>query len=121
MPMSMNVSFKHLKYDRIVRRSFFVSLTLIIITFFYIIFSYSYLPPYIPIYNQLPWGLNRLGEKFMVLLPLIITTVLLLINIIYAQFIYEKMPLIVRMLSVTTMLISLLTLIFTIRMTLLII
>jgi hypothetical protein len=121
MHKSMKERFKNLTSDRIVKRSYLASLFLICLTFIYIVVIYRYLPSYLPIYNQLTWGVNRLAERAIVFLPLLFTTAILFLNIIFSQIIYEKMPLVVRMISITTFFISFITCIFIIRITLLVI
>ena len=74
----------------------------------------------IPVFNQLPWGINRLAEKNMYFLPLGLSILMIFINIIFSRLMYEKMPLVVRMLSITTLFVSFITLIFILRTALLV-
>lgn len=117
----MKERFNHLLRDRIVKISYFFSFVLIFLAFLYIIFIYQQLPPLIPVFNQLPWGIQRLGEKVMIFLPFSINLVFFIINIVFSLGIYKKMPLVVRMLSITTLFISFTVLVFLLRTTFLII
>ncbi len=116
----MKEQFNFLLQDRIARVSYLFSLLLIISAFIYIIYIYQKLPPLIPIFNQLPWGIQRLGEKVMIFLPFCINSVLFIINIVFSLRVYKKMPLVVRMISITTFFISFTLWIFLIRTILLI-
>lgn len=78
-------------------------------------FFYSKLPPFMPLFNQMSWGVARLGTKEELFIPVFIGFLTLIINAILAAFIYTKMPLISRMLCITSLLISLFVLLFTIR------
>jgi hypothetical protein len=79
------------------------------------VFYFFKLPPFIPLFNQLPWGMERLSEKIGIFLPLSLSWCFFIINSIIAAIIYEKMPLMSRIISVTSFLIALLTFIFIAR------
>jgi hypothetical protein len=116
----MNDIFKKLLSDRIVKQSSIISAVLLFTTLLYVIIVYRFLPPFIPIFNQLPWGMERLGERVTIFLPVVIAMCLYGINIIFSQIMYTKMPLVVRMISITTFFISFIICVFIIRTTLLI-
>jgi hypothetical protein len=101
--------------DKIIKLSSYMSLGLLSIHIIYIIFYYTSLPPFIPIYNQMPWGEDRIGIKIEILLPFIISMSFFLLNLILSIWIYEKMPLLSRILSITGLLICILSLIFIVR------
>lgn len=115
----MKESFSYIKRDRIVKRSFLFSSFLLFIALIYTFILYSYLPPVIPIYNQLPWGIERLGEKTTLFFPILLAAIILLINILFSQVLYKNMPLVVRMMSVTTLFVCTAMCIFILRITLL--
>jgi hypothetical protein len=73
------------------------------------------LPPIVPLFNQLPWGDARLGAKYEIFLPLVITTVFFLFNSFLPRKLYSNMPLVSRILGITTLLCALLSLVFVIR------
>lgn len=107
--------------DRIVKRSVTGAAAFIFVSLVYVAFFYRNLPPLIPVFNQLSWGTERLGERFTIFFPIGISIGILLGNMLFSQLLYEKMPLVVRMISITTFFICFITFIFVVRMTLLII
>ena len=115
----MNAPFNHLTRDRLVKRSFLAAILLLCVGLVYTAVTFSNLPPLIPMFNQLPWGTARLADKVFIFLPIVITSIILIGNMIFSQLVYEKMPLIVRMISITSFFISFVTCIFIIRTTLL--
>lgn len=103
------------KKDKIIFYGFLVSLILMLLNIIYIFVSYSKLPPFIPLFNQLPWGDLRLGTKEQIFIPFLISLFIMFINYLLAAVFYEKMPLISRHFCVTSTLISALTFLFIIR------
>ena len=103
--------------DRITRLAAFISLTLILVTLGYTFFFFNSLPPFIPLYNQLGWGDPRLTDKIFIFLPIIVSLVIIIANLIITASIYTSMPLISRMFAITSLLISSLTVIFIYRVT----
>jgi hypothetical protein len=112
---------ENIKSDKITYRGFILSIVLSITTIIYIIFNYKSLPPFIPIFNQLPWGEQRFTETQGIFITVIIFAVIFLINFIFSAFVYTKNPLIARMLAATTLLIAMLNFIFIARTILVII
>jgi hypothetical protein len=111
----MKEFFSDIRNDNITQKSFFGSIFIIFLSVVYILFYYSNLPPFIPLYNQLPWGEQRLAATSGILIPSLLGFVIFIFNLILSSIIYKKIPLISRMLSVTTLLIALLTFLFIIR------
>ena len=107
--------FKYYKTDKIIKLSFLISGSLLFCEIIYILFLYSFLPPYIPIFNQLPWGEERLGAKIEIFFALIITMIFFIFNFFLLNQLYEKMPLIARMIAITTLLICIISSIFTLQ------
>jgi hypothetical protein len=60
---------KDIKGDKIVWYGSIATISLIIISLIYVSIIYHLLPPFIPIFNQLPWGVERLGVKVGIFLP----------------------------------------------------
>lgn len=103
--------------DRITRFATVASIGCILIMIIYIALVYQNLPPFLPLYNQLGWGDPRLGDKpFIFLLPSF-TLGVLIGNTFFSSLLYDAMPLVARMLTITNLLVSALTLIFIFRMT----
>ena len=111
----MKKYFSYLKQDRLVLRLFILAFILILITFIFTLFNYSKLPPLLPVFNQLPWGEQRLSQTTGIFIPTLIVLLIFIINIFISAVIYQRSPLLSRMFAVTSFLTSLLTLLFIIR------
>jgi hypothetical protein len=111
----MNLSFKYIISDKIVLLSVIGSLFFIILSLSISGIFYGKLPPFIPIFNQMSWGIARLGTKEELFIPILIAGIIFLLNTLLANSIYEKIPLVARMFCITTLLITLFVLLFTIR------
>ena len=107
--------FKYAKTDKIIKLSLQASGALLLSELIYTLVVYFSLPPLVPLFNQLPWGEERLGQRIEIFLPVIIALIFLLINLLLLNKLYERLPLISRILSITTLLISVLSFIFTIQ------
>jgi hypothetical protein len=101
--------------DKIIRLSSIFTIALLLALTALSVYYFFKLPPFIPLYNQLPWGVERLSESIGIFLPLAISVGFFVINLIVSSKTYEKMPLLSRILSITSLLISLLTFIFIAR------
>lgn len=111
----MKKYFNYLRKDKLVLRLFILSFILLFLTFLISALSYTKLPPLLPIFNQLPWGMERLSPTYGIFVPPILALSIFILNIFLAAFSYEKSPLLARLFAVTTMLTGLLTLLFVIR------
>jgi hypothetical protein len=103
--------------DRITRIGTIVSWGIVILAVGYIALIYPNLPPYIPLLNQLGWGDPRLTVRVMIILPPLVTLGLIFLNTIIAALLYRETPLLSRMTTITSLLVSSLMLIFIIRVT----
>lgn len=111
----MKESFRRIRNDRILVRFFGGSFFILIITLAYIVFVYRNLPPVLPVFNQLPWGDQRLGPTAAIFIPDLLVFLIFIINLVIAGAIYPKTPLLSRMLAVTSFVVSFLTFLFIIR------
>ena len=111
----MKEFFSDIRNDRITQRGFFASLIIVALSVLYILFYYRNLHPFIPLYNQLPWGEQRLASTSGILIPSLIAFLILAFNVFFSSLIYKKAPLISRMLAVTSLLIAILAFLFIIR------
>src|SRR6266513_1206634 len=102
-------------HDKITKWGLILSFVFSLFGIAYILVVYFSLPPLLPLFNQMPWGEKRLGIKFAIFLPVIVSLVFLSLNFLIMGRIYEKVPLLSRILSITTLLISILAFIFVIR------
>lgn len=107
--------------DSIIWRGTLVTLLLIILSGIYIAVIYRELPPIIPLFNQLPWGEERLSERIGIFLPLAFIVCAFVINSLIATMIHKSLPLVARILAITTVFLTLIMAIFLIKTTFLII
>lgn len=107
--------FNSLKKDRLVFKLYIATFVLIALTAAYILINLSKLPPLIPVFNQMPWGKERLSSTFGIFIPSIITSVIFFINIILSAVSYSTSPLISRLIAITSFLTALLTFLFIVR------
>lgn len=107
--------FKNIKDDRTIILASLINIFLIISTIIYILFFFGKLPPLVPIFNQLPWGEERLGNTLTIFIPAGVSLFIFVINIFISNFIYKNIPLISRMLAAVSLLTGILTFILTIR------
>jgi hypothetical protein len=106
---------KTIASDKILRFGTLLSLLLIILSLLYSGIMYNSLPPVLPLYNQMPWGEDRLGMKLELFILPGFAFVILLTNTLLAYAIYERMPLVSRALAITCFLVSLIISIFIFR------
>ena len=101
--------------DRLIKRLLIVSLILMIVTALFAIFNYQKLPPLIPVFNQLPWGVDRLSNTWGIFIPIIFSLFIFVFNFFASGIVYGESPLLSRMLAITTFIASLLSLLFVFR------
>src|SRR6185436_16333977 len=94
--------FKNITADKITYRGFIISFLTWIISAGFIAAFYRRLPPYIPVFNQLPWGEERIIETVGIFIPLGIYIGIFIFNLIFTSLVYEKSPLIARIVAATT-------------------
>lgn len=111
----MSGAIKLLTGDKIAKWSLLASGVLLLVELVYIGFFYLSLPPLLPIFNQLPWGEQRLGSKITIFIPFVLATVFFIFNFMLIYRLHEKLPLLSRMLSITAFLISILSFFFIVR------
>ena len=117
----MNKIITRLAADKILWWGTLASLTLVLADIVFLMIFYRNLPPYLPLFNQLPWGMERLGTRIEILIPIMIVLTMLITNIVLSSLYYEKMPLLSRILSVTSFLVSLISTILIVHTILLVI
>jgi len=107
--------FKSTLSDRISFWCFYLSIFFLLVGFVFIVFTFKNLPPFLPIYNKLPWGFARLGSKIEIFIPLLIAIIYLLVNNTLSFFFQQKTPLLSRFLFATTLVLSFFTCFFLLR------
>lgn len=110
----MNI-FNDIKNDNFLMRGFFINLFVIFISLLYILVNYGNLPPFIPLFNQLPWGEDRIAETVWIFVIPGLSLLVFLFNLIYSSFTYKNTPLIPRILVITSFMVSVLALLFIVR------
>jgi len=111
----MNAIYKQVKGDKIIKWGMSLALFLFIVESFFLLFFYRSLPPVVPLFNQMPWGESTLGTRVEIFLPILIGIIFFILNFFLVTRFYEKMPLLSRMLGITTLLIFMLLLVFVLR------
>lgn len=111
----MKEFFKDIAQDKTITLVYALNGFFMIAAIIYILFSYGKLPPFIPIFNQLPWGEQRLGDQITVFIPVIAALLIFAINIFVSASTYKKIPLISRMLSAISLLTGILTFLFVVK------
>ena len=105
----------NIKADKLAFRGFLISLLLTFLTCLYIAVNYNNLPPLIPIFNQLPWGDNRLTPTIGIFIPIIVFIVIFIFNVLFTSIVYSKSPLIARLVAAVTLILAMMNLLFIIR------
>lgn len=112
----MRSFFKSLRKDNLLNICFWTTIILVCLMIGTIAISYTNLPPFLPLYNQMPWGYERLGKAYEIfLLPAGILFITILNTIIGIKLV-EKIPLLARFLFISLTMLSLFTYIFILRM-----
>ncbi len=111
----MNEFFKNIIRDKIARIGLLTSVVLSFFSLIFILIKYKNLPPFIPVFNQLPWGEQRLGPTPAIFIPLFTSWTVIILNLIISILIYQKAPLASRMLLTTSMAVSILVFLFLLR------
>lgn len=105
----------NLKSDRILYQIAQLTLATIILSLLLVILFFGKLPPFAPLFNQMPWGEQRIAPTIFIFLLPLLSFLIFALNIFLASYLYKKNPLISRLFSVTSFLISILVLIYLIR------
>lgn len=105
----------NIKADKITSRGFIFSIVFILLTIFFILLNYKSLPPFIPVFNQLPWGTQRLTQTSGIFIPVTLFSFIFLFNLVLSSTVYSKNPLVARMVAAITLIIAVINFLFTIR------
>jgi hypothetical protein len=107
--------FSNIAADKLALRGFLISFLLMLITIVYILLYYSNLPPFIPIFNQLPWGNERLTITPGIFISTIIFGMIFLFNLVFTSIVYNRSPLIARIVAAVTLIIAVMNFLFIIK------
>lgn len=73
-----------------------------------VVFSYKSLPPLIPLFNSMPWGVTRLYSSEVVLILPLVFLLVILINTTITLLIYNRFTLLSRLITFNSFLVCLL-------------
>jgi hypothetical protein len=102
----------NIKADKLTFRGFIISFFVVFLTFLLILAVYKNLPPLIPIFNQLPWGEQRLTQTPGIFIPIAAFLCILIFNLIFTSIIYTKSPLIARIVAAVTLMLAIMNFVF---------
>jgi hypothetical protein len=105
----------NIKADKLTYRGFIISFFVGIFTLLIIIIAYKNLPPLIPIFNQLPWGEQRLTETVGIFIPLVVFAFIFVFNLSFTSLIYSKNPLIARIVAAVTLILAIMNFVFIVK------
>jgi len=111
----MKELFKNISLDKTARVGFLSAIVLSFITIIFISLFYGKLPPFIPIFNQLPWGEPRIGITITIFIPVLFDILIIAGNLFLANFIYKKIPLVSRIIATTSAILAILIFLFTVK------
>jgi hypothetical protein len=86
------------------------NLVVIIAQTSYIWYRYNSLPPEVPLYYSRPWGVEQLAASATVFLLPLMSFIVMIINTLFAVFLLRSNSLLSRLLVITSLLFSILTL-----------
>lgn len=117
----MNGFISRVKADKVTFNIFLFSLAVVFLSLLLTGIDYFNLPPYVPIFNQLPWGNGRLVATPGVFIPTAFFFLIFVLNFIFASFLYTKeSPLLARIMGGITFTLSIMNLLFLIKLFILI-
>lgn len=108
----MSAIFKTILDDKITKWGLVLSCIFLMLEIIFIAIFYFSLPPLLPLFNQMPWGERRLGIRVEIFIPALLSILFIVTNFFILSRLYEKTPLLSRILSITAFLASLLSFIF---------
>ncbi|MBI3984383.1 MAG: hypothetical protein HY344_00360 [Candidatus Levybacteria bacterium] len=117
----MRKFFSDIKKDRITLGVFGLSFLILVLTIIFILLNLKNIPPYIPIFNQLPWGNERLTQGYGIFIPVALYIFIFVFNLGFSSVLYQKNnPLLARIVGSVNLLISVMIFVFILKTLLLI-
>lgn len=111
-----------IKKDRITFNIFLFSFVIGIVHLIYVLINYKKIPPLIPIFNQLPWGNERLTQTNGIFIPIFLFLCVYVFNFCFVLFLYKRNnPLLGRIIASVTLLLSVVSFIFIVKTILLVV
>lgn len=108
----MKEFFRTIGRDAVLVWGFRLSVGIFFLTLIGAILTFTSLPPYIPLYNHMPWGYARVGHAYELFIPIGIVLLMIIINSIIGAKLLLKAPLLVRFLFITMTILAIFTCIF---------
>ncbi len=105
----------NIKADKLALRGFLVSLLLTLLAILYIAINYKSLPQLVPVFNQLPWGNDRLVPTVGIFIPVAVFAAIFVFNILFTSIVYSHNPLIARIVAAVTLILAMMNLLYIIR------
>lgn len=112
----MKKFFNLITKDTIGKTSFWITILLFVVAVGLVGIFYLSLPPFLPLYNHMPWGYARLGRTYEIFIPLGMTLIFSLTNTYLAVTFRGKEPLLSRFLFVANITIWFFMCLFVIRL-----
>lgn len=105
----------NLKGDEFVFSMFVISFVFIILAIVFIAINIKNLPYFMPVFNQMPWGYQRLGTKQEFFIPTAATFLIFLLNTKIGYSLKKNNLLLFRFSFLTTAIVSFLNILFTLE------
>lgn len=102
----MNVKNSPIIRDASIKYSLIICIFFIGIQIILLGVSYTSFPPFVPFFNSLPWGTDRLALSQFVFLVPVASCIVFAVNMYIANRVYKKHTLISRILAVNSFLVS---------------
>ncbi len=97
--------------DKVVKTCVLISFSINLLILLLTVISKPFLPPYIPLFNSLPWGESRLARpEFVFLIPTMMIFIFFINTLICSSF-YSRNALMSRILSFNALVVTLLGLV----------
>lgn len=113
--MFMKEKLKFTFSDNLIKYSIVLSILLLVGDIVVTLMFYPNLPPYIPFFNSMPWGEARLASPVAAIILCCIGIGVFSLNTVLSVLLYQKQPLLSRILSITSFLFMLLGLLATLH------
>ena len=111
----MKKFFKFIREDKIIYWGFLLSCLFLFGSFALIAVFYTQLPPFLPLYNKMPWGYDRIGKKIELFIYLALALVFFIINFTATFHTYKKAALLARLICMTTVMVCFFVFVFMIQ------
>lgn len=108
--------FKSVRADSIGVWSFWLSVFLFGLVFVGVFLVWKAIPPFLPLYNHMPWGYQRLGHSFEIFFPIVCGLGIVILNIFLASSFRVTYPLLARFLFIANVGIGFFTIVFFLRL-----